>query len=902
MQAVNDTYANTPPGVSKNRHGGYQIHIKLNERHTTLIIGGGVNSSQLAPPETPILSRMSVFEDVVVMELAEGQSLIVHVSDPEVKGSVVLFYHANGTLWRAVPLEELNRGWVKATYHFRGDLGKYEARLARIRSQGGMWPEKKKVTFWQTGEWPAAVVYTATGLVYRLKGWQHSQLPEVEVESPRAEQVENLSEPYPADVQQIIILQEEGVEKQSYQIGGLRLVLKYIERVGLIEIVNGYCPRQPDKDGVSDGEVIAVLVINRLLAPYALRNVAAWVEQTGLHLLLGIADPQKFNYDRLVDALLAVNEHWQEIGAKITLRAVKAFGLQVKTVHYDLTSILFQGQYKGSVWVDYGYSRDHRPDKPQINLGLSATADGEVVLPGGSGIHRGNTNDATTTVGTHQQLGRLFQRTDILVTGDRIMQSAANMLTIARAHGRCLGPTVWTPDIRQIVAACNETEFKSLPRSSATAGHEIKATFRWLPFKVEEEMSPAQQQRTAHWRKKQGIRGRVPKKRKVHFRMRAAIILDPQRQQADAARRQKRIQAYQAQLDLTRARLHKKRYYNDPAWVAGHLADLAVEFKDVRDFVTVTFSQQEEVMSLDHQLWDDKIDQAAQLDGRWMLVTNQPPEAGQSRLEYLDWMVNVYKNHRHIERRMRNLKSDLPIRPIYAHRDEVIVPLCFVCVLALMLYTLIERDCQANPALVEAGLTTTDQLLNALSGYGLTLFLTPSGYQVFWFDTPTETQVLLWKQFDLPNPGNSAPIVCPIGQCGETRPVFCFSSPTERLGQMKQPFCCSSLSRRAIAGETVAISPACLFPFQTVTVLLRWSVCFSLQLLRCLSLCYAEYECKLLPLILFTFVAVQKDNKMLRQNKKSKLSFLLLKIQKTGFQRQCVINSIRQRIQLVLFR
>jgi transposase len=783
MQAVNGDPVKTPPGVNKNSHGGYQFHIKLNERHTSPIIGGEVDPGQLAPPETPLLSRLSVFEDVVVLELAEGQSLIVHVSEPEVKGSVVFFYHTNGRLWRAEPLEELNPGWVKATYHFRGDLGKFEARLARIRSQGGLWPEKKKVTFWQTGAWSAAVVYTATGLVYRLKGWQHSQLPEVEVETVRAEQVESLSEAYPADVQPIIMLQEEGVEKQSYQIGGVRLVLKYIERVGLIEIVNRYCPRQPDKEGVTDGEVIAVLVINRLLGPCALSKVAAWLEkESGLHLLLGIAEPQKFNYDRLADALLSVNEHWQEIGAEITLRAVKAFGLQVETVHYDLTSILFQGQYQGSAWVDYGYSRDHRPDKPQVNLGLSATADGEVVLPGGSGIHRGNTNDATTTIGTHRQLRRLFQRTDILVTGDRIMQSAGNMLTIIRAHGRLLGPTTWTPELRQIVAACDEAEFRPLPLSSATAGHEIKATFRWLPFKVKEEMTPAQRQRTAHWRKKQGLRGRVPKKREVRFRMRAAIILDPQRQQTDAARRQKRVEAYQVQLDQTRARLNKKRYYNDPDWVANHLADLAVEFKDVRDFVKVTFSQQEGLMKLEYQLWADKIEQAAQLDGRWMLVTNQPPEPGQSQGAYLDWMVNVYKNHRHIERRMRNLKSDLPIRPIYAHRDEVIVPLCFVCVLALMLYTLIERDCQANPTLVEAGLTTTDQLLNALSGYGLTLFLTPSGYQVFWFDTPTQSQVLIWKQFDLPNPGNSAPIVCPCGQWGETHSVFCFSSARRKIG------------------------------------------------------------------------------------------------------------------------
>jgi hypothetical protein len=327
----------------------------------------------------------------------------------------------------------------------------------------------------------------------------------------------------------------------------------------------------------------------------------------------------------------------------------------------------------------------------------------------------------------------------------------------------------------------------------------------------------------AHWRKKRGVQGRLPKTHPIHFWMRAAIILDPQRQEADAANRQKRIQLYQTQLDWVQGHLHQGKYYGDPDWVAGKLADLAAEFKDVRDFVKVTFSQKKELMNLTYQLRPDKIAQAAQLDGRWMLVTNQPPELDQSSLDYLDWMVSVYKNHRHIERRMRNLKSDLPIRPLYVHRDEVIIPLCFVCVLALMLYTLIERDCQANPALVEAGLTTTDQLLAALAGHCLTVFYPPSGYQVFWFDTPTDAQTLIWAQFGLPNPGDSAPVVPPTRLRGEITGVFLLI-----------------LLQQGYAESKMALPPTILSPFQTETVPLRYPICLSLQLLKCLSLCYAE--------------------------------------------------------------
>jgi len=106
---------------------------------------------------------------------------------------------------------------------------------------------------------------------------------------------------------------------------------------------------------------------------------------------------------------------------------------------------------------------------------------------------------------------------------------------------------------------------------------------------------------------------------------------------------------------------------------------------------------------------------------------------------------------------MRNLKSDLPIRPIYVHRDDALVALCFVSVVALMVYTLIERDCQANPELVAAGLRTPDQVLDILSGFCLTVFLCPSGDEYLWFDTPTAAQALIWRQLGLPDPGTRAP-------------------------------------------------------------------------------------------------------------------------------------------------
>ena len=80
-----------------------------------------------------VLAGITVAEDWIIRALEDGQAVGVHVPDAAAAGSVIYFYHANGTLWRAVRVEGLNPGWVMSTYHFRGDLAKFDARLARLR-------------------------------------------------------------------------------------------------------------------------------------------------------------------------------------------------------------------------------------------------------------------------------------------------------------------------------------------------------------------------------------------------------------------------------------------------------------------------------------------------------------------------------------------------------------------------------------------------------------------------------------------------------------------------------------------------------------------------------------------------------------------------------------------------
>ena len=93
-----------------------------------------------------------------------------------------------------------------------------------------------------------------------------------------------------------------------------------------------------------------------------------------------------------------------------------------------------------------------------------------------------------------------------------------------------------------------------------------------------------------------------------------------------------------------------------------------------------------------------------QHDGRYLLVTN-------------DWrlaprrMLELYRSKDALEKRFELAKQDLRIRPLYVHSDERIRAMLLVNMLALLAYSLLERQVQ------QAGLhSTTRRIVEQLEG------------------------------------------------------------------------------------------------------------------------------------------------------------------------------------------
>jgi transposase len=132
-------------------------------------------------------------------------------------------------------------------------------------------------------------------------------------------------------------------------------------------------------------------------------------------------DASFINDDRIGRELDFLHPYWEQIKQKFVRQMVQKHHIDPTLIHYDITSLYFEGKYDNEDIVAYGYSRDQKPDKKQINLAVNMTDKNPFplrwqVLPG-------NTSDTSTVIANIEALKALFQEQRFVLIGDRAMMS-----------------------------------------------------------------------------------------------------------------------------------------------------------------------------------------------------------------------------------------------------------------------------------------------------------------------------------------------------------------------------------------------------------------------------------------------------------------------------------------------
>jgi hypothetical protein len=231
-----------------------------------------------------------------------------------------------------------------------------------------------------------------------------------------------------------VLVNLKGVRLQRLRdFGDVWLALGLWRLLGLDELLRRLMPA--GREDVPWPVVAAILAVARFCEPSSELHIEdTWYRRTALDDLLGVG-PEQVHTDRLYAGLDALLPHKEAIERHLKGRLGDLFDLKYDLLLYDVTSTYFEGQCLGNPMARRGYSRDSRPDCPQVCIGLVVTEGG---IPLGYEVFDGNTSDSTTVEEIVEAMEAKYGRASRVWVMDRGMVSEANLAFI-RGRGGSYG-------------------------------------------------------------------------------------------------------------------------------------------------------------------------------------------------------------------------------------------------------------------------------------------------------------------------------------------------------------------------------------------------------------------------------------------------------------------------------
>ena len=200
-----------------------------------------------------------------------------------------------------------------------------------------------------------------------------------------------------------------------FPIGTILAVKKQYEKLDFSGIFGKH-----KKKGRDINSLIKALLSYKLTENFSISKASEWINRNEV---LETFDLGKFEERTLFRALENIGKNREEIIADIQDRLFQKYDFEHTDINLDWTSlVLFGDKCKLG---KYGYSRDHRPDKKQITIGISELIN-PINVPVGLTVNKGNLHDTKHFVDTYQQIKRKL-KSDSLVIFDKGAHSKENL-------------------------------------------------------------------------------------------------------------------------------------------------------------------------------------------------------------------------------------------------------------------------------------------------------------------------------------------------------------------------------------------------------------------------------------------------------------------------------------------
>ncbi len=382
--------------------------------------------------------------------------------------------------------------------------------------------------------------------------------------------------------------------------------------------------------------VLFALVANRAIDPASKLAASSWATKDVAISGLEVMDEDQAY--RAMDLLVSADAQG-EVQEQVFFSVADLLNLEVDLLFFDTTSTYFElddEDQGGEGFRVLGHSKDHRPDLPQVVIGLAVTKEG---IPVRVWCFPGDTSDQTILKGVRDDL-RHWRLGRVITVVDRGFSSDDNLAYLTRGGGHYI---------------CGE----KMRDGSPDAKEALRRPGRYRVVRDNLEVKE--------------VRLGAEKSRRF------IVCHNPGEAEKDRTEREDKLARIEAEITRIAAprerdRTSKKRTSDE----AHARAECALrDHKSLGRYVRQLASGR---LVVDKQ----KIRDEARLDGKYLLSTSDPELSPEE-------IALGYKNLLEAERGFRDMKSTLLLRPVFHRLEDRIRAHVLLCWLALLLVRVAER-------------------------------------------------------------------------------------------------------------------------------------------------------------------------------------------------------------------
>lgn len=241
----------------------------------------------------------------------------------------------------------------------------------------------------------------------------------------------------------------ENLPVTNERVDDIPLLLAQLKEMRVPELLNESFPTHGNWQGLKLGHLVTVWLAFILSeSNHRLSHLRTWTDAHGqtlaacLGLPLGATDVTD---DRLAQALDYLNdqEGWRKFEDLLNRHTIRIYDLGTEVVRLDSTTAKSYGHVSAEGLLQFGHSKDQRPDLPQLKINLS-TLD-PLGLPLTATITSGEHADDPLYVPEIKRVRETLQRCGLLYVGDSKMAAQATRLHVAAGGDYYLCPLPQTP-------------------------------------------------------------------------------------------------------------------------------------------------------------------------------------------------------------------------------------------------------------------------------------------------------------------------------------------------------------------------------------------------------------------------------------------------------------------------